>query len=326
MGLTLFYWERGYREVVVDPDTVFEGGRAVVVFNIEEGEPVRLASFEIVGAEEVLPPNALRNLPLRVGEPFNLLAVEAARDTLINRLVNRGYARAEVLRSADIRTDSVREASIVYEVYPGTQARFGEIEVHGAEKVSPTVIRRMLTFAPGDLYRRNELLRSQRNLFGLDIPAPRPDHRGAGPRAGQHRAGRRPGERRGHASGPRRRGHQHGGLRQRRGALDQSQLLRGRAPARGARQRGQRLRRAAGRRSRCWDTGDSTYGKIAGSLARGLRPALVFRPPQHVQQRGLRRAPQPARGLRADRARRLRQHQPATGLALDPHPRATVPS
>lgn len=169
VGLTLFYWERGYREVVVDPDTVFEGGRAVVVFNIQEGEPVRLASFEIVGAEEVLPPNALRNLPLRVGEPFNLLAVEAARDTLINRLVNRGYARAEVLRSADIRTDSVREASIVYEVYPGTQARFGEIEVHGAEKVSPTVIRRMLTFAPGDLYRRNELLRSQRNLFGLDI-------------------------------------------------------------------------------------------------------------------------------------------------------------
>jgi len=167
--LTLFYWQRGYREAIVDPDTLFEGGRAVVVFNIDEGEPVRLVSFEIVGAEEVLPPNALRNLPLRLGEPFSLIDVEATRDTLINRLVNRGYARAEVLRSADIRTDSVREASVLFEVYPGTLARFGEIEVRGAEKVSPSVIRRMLTIAPGDLYRRSELLRSQRNLFGLDI-------------------------------------------------------------------------------------------------------------------------------------------------------------
>lgn len=167
--LTLFYWERGYREAVVDPDTVFEGGRAVVVFNIDEGLPVRLVSFEIVGADEVLPPNALRNLPLRPGEPFSLIDYDATRDTLIGRLMNRGYARAEVLRSADIRTDSIREATVLYEVYPGTLARFGEIEVRGAEKVSPSVIRRMLTIAPGDLYRRNELLRSQRNLFGLDI-------------------------------------------------------------------------------------------------------------------------------------------------------------
>src|SRR5690606_9860026 len=167
--LATFYFLRGYREATVEADTVFEGGRAVVVFNIDEGLPVRLVSLEVAGAEEVLPPNALRNLPLRPGQPFSLIDDEATRDTLINRLVNRGYPRAEVLRSADILTDSIREAAVLYEVYPGAPARFGEIEVRGAEEVSPAVVRRMLTFEPGDLYRRNELLRSQRNLFGLDI-------------------------------------------------------------------------------------------------------------------------------------------------------------
>jgi len=167
--LAAFYFQRGYREATIEADTLIENGRATLIFRISEGAPVRVVSVEIVGAEEVLPPNVLRGLPLREGQAFSLLDYEATRDTLLNRLVNRGYARAEVLASADIRLDTIREASVVYEIYPGTLARFGEIEVRGAEKVSPAVVRRMLTFAPGDLYRQNELLRSQRNLFGLDI-------------------------------------------------------------------------------------------------------------------------------------------------------------
>jgi outer membrane protein insertion porin family/translocation and assembly module TamA len=58
---------------------------------------------------------------------------------------------------------------VTYELIPGAKARFGEIEIAGAEKVTPAVVRRMLTFHTGDLYTREALLRSQRNLFGQEL-------------------------------------------------------------------------------------------------------------------------------------------------------------
>jgi outer membrane protein assembly factor BamA len=167
LRLRLYYAQRGYRNARVESETTTQKNGVRVVFRIEEGDPVRVASVEVRNGGDI-PPDIGRNLPLRENAPFDLIQLEASRDTLTRRLQNRGYAMAEVLAGYDLPQDSLF-AEVYYDLYAGAHARFGEIEVTGAQRVSPAVVRRMLTFRPGDEYSRAELLRSQRNLYSQEL-------------------------------------------------------------------------------------------------------------------------------------------------------------
>jgi outer membrane protein assembly factor BamA len=166
--LRLFYYQRGYREAVVSADTIRTEEGMRVAFRIEEGPPVLVAAIDFDSAGG-LPDAVLRGLPLVAGQPLSIVAYEASRDSLISRLNNRGYALAEALASYSIPRDAPYTARVRYELIPGRRAWFGTIEVTGAQKVTPAVVRRMLTFHTGDLYNREEVLRSQRNLFGQEL-------------------------------------------------------------------------------------------------------------------------------------------------------------
>lgn len=173
--LQIFYYERGYRQTVVEADTVrvpVNGssgpGALRVVLRVDEGDPVRVSGIDLAGEASLLPDGTDADLPLRVGEPLSYLAYEASRDSLESMLRNRGFAHARVLASYDIPEDSPL-SEVEFEILPGPSSRFGAIEVSGAERVSPSVVRRLLTFRSGDLYRQEDLLRSQQNLFSLAI-------------------------------------------------------------------------------------------------------------------------------------------------------------
>ncbi len=165
--LRTFYAQRGYRDAQIDVDTIPSRSGIEVVFRIDEREPVRVTTLEVDGAAGFLPDDITDWLPLRRGDPLNLIMVEAARDSLISALRNRGYPRAEVLVDQIFIPAQSREAEVRYLVIPGTDARFGRIEIIGHNQVSEDLIRQMLTFSEGDVYRQSELLTSQRNVYGL---------------------------------------------------------------------------------------------------------------------------------------------------------------
>lgn len=166
LRLRFFYAQQGYREALVTVDTVRVGEKVRVEFTIDEGQPIRVDSITVAGIDS-LPAAVGRNLPLRVGDPLSLSQYETARDTLRMRLHNRGYANAIVLAGYNAPR-GMYAATVRYDVYPDVRARFGEIEVVGADRVSEAVVRRMLTFQPGDVYSHTALLESQRNLFAQD--------------------------------------------------------------------------------------------------------------------------------------------------------------
>ena len=166
LRLRAFYYERGYRNADVRAETVPEGDGIEVRFHITEGRPVLVGRVEVIGAPADL---RTRSLPLRPGEPFDLLVREAARDTLLGRLRNGGYPRAQVLLGSRIPADTPYAATVTYDVVPGTRARIGDVEILGTEESSTDLVRRMLTFEEGDLYDLSALRESQRNLYGLQI-------------------------------------------------------------------------------------------------------------------------------------------------------------
>ena len=172
--LRMFYYQRGYREVKIGLDSIARNDGVEIRFNVTEGRPVLVSSVEINTADDSAAfdahtKNALRRaLPLRPGAVFNLLDYEVSRDSLRARLSNLGYARAEVLANYLIPRDSSYAARVQFDVMLGERMRFGPITVEGNQNVSAGVVERMLTFQPGEYYSYTDVLRSQRNLFGLE--------------------------------------------------------------------------------------------------------------------------------------------------------------
>ena len=62
-----------------------------------------------------------------------------------------------------------KQATVTYQAEPGPLSHFGPIEIAQNTSVSDRVIRRQLTFGPGDLYRRSVVQNSQRRLYGMEL-------------------------------------------------------------------------------------------------------------------------------------------------------------
>jgi outer membrane protein insertion porin family len=168
--LQLYYRDHGYYATRVVPTVdPLPRERVAVRFAIVPGDQVILRALEIEGAEEILPTERLlRQIPLRVDEPFRRAAFLASADTIRAELLRRGYANAGVLRNFEI--DTVADfAGVVYQVIPGPLVRVDSVLIVGANRLQERIVRRMLTFREDDLLRLAELNSSQRNLYGLGM-------------------------------------------------------------------------------------------------------------------------------------------------------------
>ena len=167
--LILFYRQSGYLHAVVDT-VVRRGARtAGVTFRIYEGEPVRVRRLEITGVDGIIDPGKLRRaLPLKVGDPFNRILLQASADTIGAWLRNRSYPYAQVLRNfdSDVGADT---AAVRFDAVPGRRMWVGRIDVQGLQRVDTGTVLHTLSIKPGDQYHEDQLYRSQRDLYGSGV-------------------------------------------------------------------------------------------------------------------------------------------------------------
>jgi len=168
-----FYHDRGFPDARVrsfDVKLNDAQDKVAVTLDISEGEPIRVDSIELRGFE-VMPPDRQRtlreSLPLLPGGPLDRQLASASRERALNALRDDGYPYAEVtLREEDA---GARRRRLIVDAVPGVLAHFGEIDIRGFASVSEHVIRRQLTFEPGDRFTRREMRESQRKLYGLEL-------------------------------------------------------------------------------------------------------------------------------------------------------------
>jgi len=168
LRLSLFYRQRGYRQVAVD--TVVQRGdaEATVTFQVQENEPTVISSLEVLGTEDVLDSAEVSSLvPMRVGDPLNLLVLGQGEQAIIQRLQTDGYIESTVLREYFIPRDSLR-AEVSLRVVPGDRVRIGEGRIDAAGAVSGNVVEDFLEFRSGEYFDPEKILNSQRILYGLD--------------------------------------------------------------------------------------------------------------------------------------------------------------
>lgn len=171
-ALGRFYRATGYLRVKVDTAVTPMGETAVkVVFNITEGQPVRIAQASVGGLDSVRERNqVLRGLYLRVGVPFDKLKIQADYDSIVDRLRNVGYPKADLLRNE--RTDTVAYLAYVEPtVITGPKAKFGGADIDVAtldghsRQIPDRIVRQLIGIDSGDVYRAREIDEAQRNLY-----------------------------------------------------------------------------------------------------------------------------------------------------------------
>jgi outer membrane protein assembly complex protein YaeT len=169
-----FYADRGYPDAKVTGFDVKLNDKQTEVdltVTIEEGDPITVESIDFTGFDAI-PPDHLdemkKKLPLKVGQPRDRQLVVSTHELAVNELRDHGYPYAKVSTNEDSSRDP-KKSALTFTAEPGNVAHFGPVEVVGNKSVGEPIIRRQLTFRPGDLYRRSIVQDSQRRLYGLEL-------------------------------------------------------------------------------------------------------------------------------------------------------------
>jgi outer membrane protein insertion porin family len=169
LRILALYRRSGYREATVDTLVRRTDRDVYIRFIINEGEPVRVTSFEVTGIAGILDQRRLAaNLPLRVGDPFDLLLLQSSADSVRAALRNRGYPFPEIFVGYDVLLEQ-HTAEVSFRVETGRRATIDSIVVTGTALIDESVVRRAISIEQGDLFDESELFRSQLELYRLNL-------------------------------------------------------------------------------------------------------------------------------------------------------------
>ncbi|HYO60210.1 POTRA domain-containing protein [Archangium sp.] len=163
--MTEAYRERGFLAAQVRFFRLDVDRRSAVAwFDVEEGPQRRVAEVRIEGGPRGFDGRGL--VPLKVGEPLSLDAVERGRQALVTELGRQGYlfARAE----ADPKpADEV--VSVLYRLEPGPRVTVGRILIRGTVRTAEEVVRATVRLKEDEVLDPDKLFESQRRLALLNI-------------------------------------------------------------------------------------------------------------------------------------------------------------
>jgi outer membrane protein insertion porin family len=166
LRIRVFYFRHGFREAQVDTAVTPLSDKTVAVrFDIVEGPPTLVTEVSVSYDSTLLSARRARGLTkVVVGEPLDLFELDSTRVLFQNEMWELGYADA-LVDTSSVVDEAARTARVQIRIVPNHRTTVGEIVITGAEKVTSSVVLNSLSFRPGDLFRRSDLIESQRNLY-----------------------------------------------------------------------------------------------------------------------------------------------------------------
>lgn len=166
----VFYWKRGYRETEVDTTVAMKNDKhAVVTFLINEGPPTVVSDVTVTQTNPILTEREIASrVILEEKSPLNLVKLDSSLVFLSQRLWEKGYADAIVDTTVVIDT-TAKTATVGIELNPRWIATVSDIIVEGNDRIKTKVILKSLLLQPGGIFRRSDLLRSQRALYESNL-------------------------------------------------------------------------------------------------------------------------------------------------------------
>ena len=164
------YNNKGYRDAKIINDTTYlnEDNTITIEITLDEGEPYLFGDVSFVGNTRYTNEELSSQLGIDNGDVFNQSILDSRlfgsqEGTDISSLyLDDGYLFFNAT-PVEIATNN-NTIDIDVRLYEGEQARLNKISVQGNTKTQDHVIMRELRTRPGDLFKRSDIMRSQREL------------------------------------------------------------------------------------------------------------------------------------------------------------------
>lgn len=170
-SLYTFYNDNGYKDFKILSDTMFpvSDDRVKLMLKVEEGSQYFLRNIEWVGNSVYKKEDLERRLNIKKGSVYNqsnisdrLNGTGGAQDAVSNLYQDYGYLFSRLTPvEAKVEGDSV---DLEIRIYEGDQAYLNNIIISGNTRTNEHVARRELYTLPGDLFSKDKIIRSIRQL------------------------------------------------------------------------------------------------------------------------------------------------------------------
>ncbi len=162
------YNEKGYRDAKILKDSVVNNGDNTVdiYITLEEGNQYYINKIDWVGNTVFTTDELNSYLGIAPGEVYNQKFLNERiledDDAVSNYYMNRGYLFYQLVPiEKNIKGDSI---DLELRMFEGPQARINRVVINGNDRLYEKVVRRELRVKPGELFSKNDLMRSAREI------------------------------------------------------------------------------------------------------------------------------------------------------------------
>ncbi len=162
------YNELGFRDATILEDSVWNNDEkhVNVYVRVDEGEKYYVRNITWVGNTVVTSDYLNAVLDMKKGDPYNqrLLKkrLQEDEDAASNYYYNNGYVFSSIEPvEVNIVNDSI---DLEMRIMEGPQARLNHVRIYGNDRLYEEVVRRELRTKPGDLFNKDAIMRSAREI------------------------------------------------------------------------------------------------------------------------------------------------------------------
>lgn len=162
------YNEEGYRDAKILADSIvkYDDKTVDVYIHLEEGKKYYINNIEWVGNTIYSTDELNAYLGITPGEVYNQKLINERTleddDAVSNLYMNRGYLFYQLVPiEKNIKGDSI---DLEMRMFEGPQARINKVIINGNDRLYEKVVRRELRIKPGELFSKNDLIRSLREI------------------------------------------------------------------------------------------------------------------------------------------------------------------
>ena len=164
------YNEVGYRDARITRDTTYlnKDNTLTIEMNIEEGVPYKFGAIKFVGNTVYSSEELSKQLGIKKGDIFDQTILDSRLfgspegNDISSLYLDDGYLFFNAT-PIEIAANN-KNIDLEIRVYEGKQARVNKVMIKGNTKTNDHVIMREIRTRPGDLFKRSDIMRSQREL------------------------------------------------------------------------------------------------------------------------------------------------------------------
>lgn len=165
--LTNFYLRNGFLQIFVSSNLTRKADKIYLDYNINEGTRFFLKSLNFEGNAIVSDSELRKRIPYKLNRPYSSALVGDGMAKIENYYLNHGKPYVEVEEVTDVVDDSLINLTI--RIRENQTVTINQIEITGLKAVRRYVAKREIEIKQGEIYSREKIERSQRNLYSTGL-------------------------------------------------------------------------------------------------------------------------------------------------------------